>query len=198
MTTLYLVRHGHTVVADAGVIAGFSDVELSQTGESSVSDLIPTMAELPDLQFHSSDLIRAVHTAQILGGQKVIRDPRLRELNFGDWEGRTWDQVHEQDADYLAAWSDNWVALAPPGGETFTELASRAGDWLSEVAAESSDSVMVVAAHGGSIRALLCQALDLSLDCAMKFKIGHARVTRLTIAPAGSYCDFVNGRGFPG
>ncbi|MEE9322035.1 MAG: histidine phosphatase family protein [Granulosicoccus sp.] len=198
MTTLYLVRHGHTAVADAGIIAGFTDVNLSPSGEVSVAELVSSMADLPPVQFHSSDLLRAVHTAQILGGQKVIRDSRLRELNFGDWEGCTWDQVYEQDAEYLAAWSDNWIKIAPPGGETFAQLASRAGDWLAEVSTELPDSTLVVAAHGGSIRALICLALRVPLDSAMKFSISHAHVSKLVVASTGTRCAFVNGCGFNG
>lgn len=204
MIQLYLVRHGHTDWSETGKIAGFTDVDLSAIGRDAVSGLASSVPAIAPGDFYSSDLIRAVKTLEILGGARnAIRDPRLRELNFGDWEGLSWEQVHQADGDYLARWSDNWLELAPPSGETFLELADRINDWFGELSAKlkpsSSSSSMIVAAHAGSIRALLCTVLGLPLDCAFRFSIDYARVTLVQVSHDGHHrCHFLNSRNFKG
>ena len=201
---MYLIRHGHTELSESGQIAGFTDVNLSKEGRQAVSLLADDLPELAADNFYSSDLTRAVQTARILGGDaNVIQDPRLRELNFGEWEGLTWDEVYQRDTNYMQRWSDNWLELAPPSGECFNELANRTNDWFREqsgrVKSSSDESSIFVVAHGGSIRALLCNVLGLPLHCAFSFSIDYARVTLLIISKDGHHqCRFVNGKSLTG
>jgi broad specificity phosphatase PhoE len=125
----------------------------------------------------TSDLARAVDSTQILAAAwnlSIDVDPRLRELNFGDWEGRTWDDLQRDDGARLSAWMQDWVHVAPPGGESFEALAARTLACRTDL----SDGTLVVA-HAGSIRALLCHAFDLPLGRAFDFTVDHARVSSL-------------------
>jgi len=158
MPALYLIRHGHTEYSDLGAIAGSSDVALSQAGRDAVTVAAGSLDIDSITTFHASTLTRAIDTASLLGGDTIVEDARLVELDFGDWEGKTWQQVHDDDPDHLSEWSENWVERAPPGGETFQALANRADDWLQDIKALPDDHRLVVAAHGGTIRALLCLA----------------------------------------
>lgn len=196
MPALYLIRHGHTEYSDAGAIAGRSDVALSQMGRDAVTAAAGSLTLDAISTFYSSPLQRATETAALLGSTHTIEDSRLAELDFGDWEGKTWQEVHDENPDHLSHWSENWVERAPPGGETFQALASRAGDWLAEAKSLPDDERCVVAAHGGTIRALLCLALELPLQCAMRFSVDYAHVTLLSLSRGGSGCDFLNARGF--
>ncbi len=196
MPSLYLVRHGHTEYSDAGAIAGSSDVALSQAGRDAVAMVADSLDVASISAFHASSLQRATDTAALLGSSNTLEDARLAELDFGDWEGKTWQEVHDENPDHLSQWSENWVEQAPPGGETFQALANRADSWLEEVTALPDEERLVVAAHGGTIRALLCLALDLPLSCAMRFSVDYAHVTLLSIHRGGAGCDFLNARGF--
>jgi alpha-ribazole phosphatase len=125
----------------------------------------------------TSDLARAVDSAHILAAAwhlSIDVDPRLRELNFGDWEGRAWDALEREDGARLSAWMQDWVHVAPPGGESFEALAVRA----IACGTDLSDGTLVVA-HAGSIRALLCHAFDVPLARAFDFTVDHARVSSL-------------------
>jgi len=191
MCTIFLVRHAHTVVADNGIVAGFSDVALSQLGKNSLIQLKNTMGSLPIDTYYTSDLIRSQQSMKLLTNHTYIVDARLKEINFGDWEGLSWNDVHEQYPDQLRTWSDNWVDQRPPNGETFKQLRDRCNEWLKEQSGKTDQTILAVA-HGGSIRALLCAALVLPLHVAMQFDIDHASVTKLVLNNKANRCAFVN------
>ena len=162
MKRLYLVRHGETV-GSAGLAVGQTDLQLSPEGVREVETLAASWrGPAPDLLV-ASDLSRAARSAQILaarfGGFPTF-DPRLRELSFGDWEGQPWDEIHRDDPGRLAAWGERWWEVAPPGGETYAQLARRVRAWFAELTPRAGE-VVVVVAHGGSLRALLAALLDL-------------------------------------
>lgn len=181
---LFLIRHGHTVVADRGEIAGHADVPLSKRGEAQVKALRESNDSLSVDAYHSSDLTRAIQSAELLGAEPIVVDARLRELNFGDWEGMTWDQVQQQYPDVLQHWSENWVERSPPGGESLSDLAERTASWLNDITSNSIDKSILVTAHAGSIKTLICQSLHLPLHHAMSFAVDHARVVKINLVAA--------------
>lgn len=191
MKTIYLVRHGHTEVADDRIVAGFSDVALSERGANSLAQLKNTIGSIEFDAYYSSDLLRTQQTMKLLTDQPFIADSRLKELNFGDWEGMSWNDVHEKHPDQINEWSNNWVDKRPPNGETFKELSARCKDWLTEQLTTPKQT-MLVTAHGGSIRALLCESVGLPLSVAMQFDIDHASVTKLILDDNNNRCAFVN------
>ena len=199
-TRLWLVRHGHTGWTESGRVAGRTDVALSERGRAAVRALGPTLgAELARAGavsrrslWWTSPASRARETAALLRegaaafGAGPVPEPRedvrLVELDFGDWEGSTWEAVHRDDGERLAAWGGNWVDGAPPGGETFRAQAARASAWLEDAlgaaAAEGGGRAcdLLAVAHGGTIRALLSIALGHGLERAMRFRVDPARV----------------------
>ena|GEM_PF-87155 len=190
-----LVRHGHTEVADNGIVAGFNDVKLSTRGKASLASLGATIQNLQFDTYYASDLIRAQQSMELITSAPYIIDERLKELNFGDWEGKSWNDVHNEQPEALNTWSTDWVNNRPPNGETFGELAVRCESWLDERLLEENNTTLVTS-HGGSIRALLCVALKLPLSSAMQFEIDHASVTKLELSDTGNRCLFVNRRAF--
>lgn len=143
---------------------------------------------------YSSPLQRTMHTTQLLRDAlpqnarlpQVVTDKRLVELDFGDWEGMTWQSVHEQCTQQMQAWGEDWVNRAPPNGETFGQQYARCIEWLhgSELQSSRVHNETVVL-HGGSIRALLCHCMGWPLTQAMDFRIDPASVTMLEQGEAG-------------
>ena len=115
-------------------------------------------------------------------------DERLVELDFGDWEGSTWEAVHRDDGAALAVWGEDWVDGAPPGGESFRAQAARCGAWLDDAfgrgadegaaGADAAGGDAVVVTHGGSVRALACRLLGWPLADAMRLAVDPASVYR--------------------
>jgi broad specificity phosphatase PhoE len=185
---LLLVRHG---VADGheGRAVGQLDLPLSERGRAAMRALLASGPGRPD-RLVSSDLIRARDSAQILAahwGMEVVTDTRLRELWFGEWEGRTWRQLERSDAARLERWMREWATERAPGGESFPDLVARVSSWLREwwrERAVGSTETTVVVAHAGSIRAILCRLLGVPLSRAFEFEVDWARVTALDLGEA--------------
>jgi broad specificity phosphatase PhoE len=163
---LVLLRHGQTDYNTAGRMQGHIDSMLTETGRAQAAVVAPEVAQLGPDRIISSDLRRAVDTAEVVGAAAnlpVKLDPRLRETNLGEWQGRT---VAEIEADYpgaIAAWRSD-PAWTPPGGESRIEVVRRARpvvDELDEEYADNPEGIVVMVAHGGLIAGLVCGLLGL-------------------------------------
>ncbi len=193
MKTLLLVRHGHTIWHDTGGVAGRSDIDLSEYGQQAVERLAKTWpAGLEVDSWHVSPLLRTRRSCQLLrSGARpaspcppAIEDDRLVELNFGDWEGMTWQTVHQQYQEAMDLWGQDWVNRSPPNGECFADQVARCADWLNDWMGTSGDPHRsMVVLHGGSIRALTCLCLGWPLTQAMGFSVDPASVTSLEFDP---------------
>lgn len=171
---LYLVRH--TSVAKKGMCYGHHDVPLADTFAEEIQQLrrkLPT--DLSQGVFFSSPSQRCKLLAQHLAGEKVRIDARLMELNFGDWENRSWDSITKEE---MQPWSEDFVHLSPPRGESFKDLARRCDEFWQEMQASGHQQVLVVT-HGGWMRALLAQILDLPLQHAFRMHIDYGGVAHI-------------------
>jgi len=102
----------------------------------------------------SSPLVRCRAVAERLAthwGVALSIDDALYEIDFGAWEGREWDEIAANDPAGVAAWSADWLSVAPPGGECASDLETRVRAWWSRLPRSITH---VLVAHGGVIRAL--------------------------------------------
>lgn len=144
---LWLVRHGETAWSRAGRLCGWTDVPLTSAGRRQATALAETFDGLSFDGVWSSDLRRAAETASAIAGDAVVADRRLRELHFGELEGRTWDQLPPEIRGQLTAFD----GFAAPGGGTVDELGDRVGSFLDDL--PPGDHLVVT--HGGVIRLAL-------------------------------------------
>jgi broad specificity phosphatase PhoE len=149
---LTLVRHGATDWNGAGRWQGWTDTPLGTLGEQQARRLAARVARRSYDRVYSSDLARAVRTAELaLPGAAIVTDARLRELRFGKYEGVGTDDVLH-DPEYHGWQLDPWNRPAPGGGESVAEVGARLHAW----AAALPDGRVIAFSHGAAIRALLC------------------------------------------
>lgn len=152
--TLILVRHPPVDERFTGICYGATDVSLSVTGRAMVPVLAAELAREPITHLVQSGLSRAAavadHLASLVGIPAVV-DRRLRELNFGAWELRPWDDIHAECGDALNGMLTNPSTWRPPDGETVFELRDRVMGWYAGLPATG---VIVAVTHGGPIAAL--------------------------------------------
>ncbi len=183
MKRTFLVRHG-TPTDVVGRCIGHCDVSLSENGREEMRRLASSFPS-PAQRILSSDLTRAAESARVLSAAMcipVITDPRLREMDFGDWDGRRWDDIHATDAAALSQWSRDFVNVSPPGGESLAKLAARVVVWLNDPMTvrsegEASASTTIVVAHAGVIRAIICLAEGLPLKRAFEIAVDYGTIT---------------------
>jgi broad specificity phosphatase PhoE len=162
VTRLLLWRHGLTAWNAERRIQGQMDVPLTETGLAQAQAVAPRLAALkPDL-IVSSDLRRATDTAAPLGeltGLEVIRDQRLRERGFGEWQGLTGPEIQRG---WPAAYA-RWRAGEPvddAGVESDDEVAKRVSEALHRLAERNSGCTIVAVTHGGAARRGIGALLD--------------------------------------
>lgn len=142
---LTLVRHGATDLSDAGRFNGWTDIPLNERGRAQALALRERLSSAYD-GIWSSDLSRATETAAI-ASVVATPDRRLRELDFGELEGKTWDGCAPDVQRSLLAF-DSFEA---PGGESTRQLRDRVDDFVASL--EPGRHLLVT--HGGVIRVFL-------------------------------------------
>ena len=155
---LHLIRHPRPLIAP-GICYGALDVP----AEDPLALATALQAELPPgLPLWSSPLQRCRGLAAALHRQPLF-DDRLRELDFGAWEGRPWDEIPRTELD---AWAADVAGYAPPGGESPRQLQERV---LAFVAAlQVAEAVLVT--HAGVIRVLQAVQSGSSLEAALAYR----------------------------
>jgi probable phosphoglycerate mutase len=170
MKTLILVRHGESKCNLEGVIGGRLGCSgLSETGGLQVKNTAHYLSKkyAPDkVQLYSSDLLRAVETAEIIseafGGINLIKKENLAELDPGEADSLTWTQYFEKyGAIDFNTEPDREVA---PGGESWVGFLDRATDALNETINESVKDVIIIASHGGVIQASIIRWMKLPFN----------------------------------
>lgn len=146
---LCLVRHGATVIQAERRYCGNADSPLTAEGVAQMCRLQPMLRALAGVRFVSSDLGRARASAELLAeGAAVAILPRLREIAFGAWEGRRFDEIPGADAEQLRS-----LDFQFPGGESARMMMDRVAEAIPQVLNDPGQ-VTVVVAHAGSLAAL--------------------------------------------
>lgn len=166
---LYLLRHTR-VAWPPGLCYGQSDVPLADTFPQELAAIRAAWpAELTDCRVRCSPLSRCVRLAEGLGLSYQV-DARLMELNFGQWEGKAWDDLPPEE---LNPWMEDFVEQAPPGGESYQQLAVRAAAAWADGQAEGPGEPWLWVTHAGVIRAMRCQARGWPLARGFEVEVGY-------------------------
>lgn len=185
---LTLIRHTSLQIP-SGVCYGQTDVEVAATF---MQEATLTKGKLKHLAFDAvftSPLQRCVKLAQALVPHQIAHDERLKELHFGDWEMRAWDDIPRDVFDH---WAQNYAELAPPNGETFSQLQQRGIAFLEQVHKQYPQGHILVVTHGGMIRAMLAHVLNMQLKGLFRFNIDYGSVTQLEFCGAVPKIEYVN------
>ncbi|HET8897736.1 MAG TPA: histidine phosphatase family protein [Rhodanobacteraceae bacterium] len=198
---LLLVRAGHTE-AGPGTLHGQCDVALAAQGFTAIQSLAASWGGPPPRFLFASDLRRAAQCAQVFASHFALEplfDERLREINYGRWNGLSLQTVAHEDRAQHEAWRERWVMQPAPGGESFADLLRRTGAWLSALIDSTDESDLVLAvAHEGSIRAMLCHALGLPPQQCRRLRIDRARVSAIDHQAGRFEVSLVNAIRFQG
>ena len=162
LTKIYLIRHGETEWNKIGKLQGSSDIKLLPEGIQQARLLAAHTPFSSVDAIYSSDLERAVMTAEILAEKfklPVIKNMGLRETSFGEWEGRFLSELAEENPHGFEKFFTRPDKVQPPNGETFLQSQARIMNALEEIIADNKGKNIIVVSHGAAIRLIICAAL---------------------------------------
>jgi len=171
---IYVVRHT-TPAIEKGVCYGQSDLELASTFEEEFYQLsknIPTSFD----KLYSSPLKRCALLANKITDD-IVFDDRLKEIDFGKWEMRKWDDIPRTESD---AWMQDFVHIAPPHGESYIQLQHRVVDFYHSLLSSRCE-VAVLITHAGVIRALKSYVDQSELKDSFSIKLSYGVVVKLEV-----------------
>ncbi|MFD1601855.1 alpha-ribazole phosphatase [Flavobacterium artemisiae] len=176
---IYLIRHTETV-CEKGICYGQTDVNIAEPFEEVFKNIL---SQLPsEAVLFTSPLKRCVILADYIQKNMKIhsyqKDPRLMEMNFGDWEMLSWNEIPQ---DQLNPWMEDFVNIKVSNGESFTELHERTESFLNEKLAKDVLHPIIIVAHAGSIRSILCHQTSLPLKDAFQNNVDFGKVIRIKL-----------------
>ncbi len=181
---IWLVRHGQTLSNEQGRFCGHTDIPLSPLGRRQAHKLASQLQHRPISAVYSSDLSRAKDTAQIIANKHqldIIISSAWREINFGAWEGLTYDEIATAFHDQLGFFTDP-EHYAPPHGETLTEVVRRVIPALTTLVQHTHKSEIVLVSHGGVLRVLLCSLLGMPFSNQWQLRIDTGSLSAIDVS----------------
>ncbi len=163
---IFFLRHGETVASKTDGFCGTSDVELTPLGEIMANDFAVAYQSVPWKAIFSSPMRRTIATArpicELVGMEMQLRNG-LKEINFGEWEGKTLSEVNKKFHDEYMRWQSEPGWNAPPGGERAIDIARRSSEVIEEIEATYPDGNVLVVSHKATIRIILCSLLGIDV-----------------------------------
>lgn len=170
---VYLIRHT-TPEIEKGICYGQADIDVANSFKSEVQHIHTKIAKTHVSKIYSSPLQRCMKLAETFGAPIHYMD-RLKELSFGDWELKPWNEIPESE---LNPWMENFVHVAPPNGESYQALQHRTISCFQAIMAKKPQSVILIT-HAGTIRALLAHVLGIALKDSFQIKLNYGQVIKL-------------------
>lgn len=195
MSRILLVRHGATELNSARMFVGQRDAELSALGQSQVKKLSDRLATEKIDVIYSSDLRRAIVTAETIAAKHrldVIACPELREVNYGKFEGLTFEEITQLYPE-LAGLCVQWdLQLKFPDGESVAELKQRVNRFRDRLNQHDPEQTILIAAHGGPLRLLICSLLGIDPRHWRQMHLDLASLSIVNIYPEVAILSLLN------
>lgn len=187
-TRIVAIRHGETAWNRDARMQGQLDIALNPTGRDQARRLGQALAEEAFDAIYSSDLLRALQTAQTIAAncaREVIAEPGLRERCFGVFESLTYREVQVRWPEHAWRWHERDPDFGPAGGEVLREFDARCMQTLTRLAAAHPGQSIAIVTHGGVLDCLYRAATRVDLQAARSWDLGNASINRLLYTPQG-------------
>jgi probable phosphoglycerate mutase len=187
-TMVYFVRHGETILTPSRKFSGTGslDPELTSDGLAQAELVAKEVAKLDVDVVIASPLKRTKQTAEAISratGVEIIFDEAWFELSYGEWDGRSVEEVRSESPDEYQAWI-NSSSYAPPGGESYDEAAIRVDDALEAILASYPGKKVLVVSHNGVIKSAINLALGGPSDGVFHMDASPCSISSISIWPS--------------
>lgn len=194
-TQLLLVRHAEVEARYQRIFGGRIDMELSPRGHEQAAALARYLGRRPLDAIYASPMKRVQQTLAPLlvnGTPQPTVLPELREVDFGDWTGFGWDEIHHRFDVRAYDWLDELERGTIPNAESAQALRARLAPCLERILHDHADQTVAVFCHGGVIRSLLSILLALPLAKMTHFEVDYASLTHVEVQPDKAEVQLLN------
>lgn len=195
MSKLFLVRHGDTELNSAERYWGHTDVKLSAAGVRQAERLCHRLADEKIDAVYSSNLERALVTARIIASEHqlaVTTCAELKEVNFGNIEGLTFDEVNRLYPQVAKWWVERSPDLQYPGGESRSQFNKRVSQFLDRLKKHTQEEAILIVAHSGVLRTLMCQLMGIEPHYMRQFRLNLASLSIMETYPTEAILTLLN------
>ncbi|MGL5346991.1 MAG: histidine phosphatase family protein [Peptostreptococcaceae bacterium] len=171
--TFYIVRHGQTNWNILGKTQGHGNSDLTQKGEEQAKELAEAINNYPIDLIFSSDLGRALQTAEIVGDKieiKVEKTESLREMGFGVWEGLLINEIKRDHATTYDTWRNEPHLVDIEGGETLHIIKERVDKFITELNEKYDNKHILLVSHSVTVRVMLLSFLNSGMENIYRIK----------------------------
>ncbi|SHK15471.1 alpha-ribazole phosphatase [Hathewaya proteolytica DSM 3090] len=192
---LYLIRHGYTEENEKGTYYGAVDPGLNEKGFIQCEKIKIFMENIAFQKVFCSPLKRAKETAYIVTESHARKDERIRERDFGIFEGKTYEEL--KDDRYLnieyEKWCNNWLEYKIPEGESYMEFCQRVYDFMDEVLLKyGDDENILIVTHAGVIKVIYTYIMNKKPELFWKFSSENGDVSMIKYEYGNLFIDYIN------
>lgn len=173
MTRIYIIRHGETSWNLETRAQGMTNIKLSDKGILQAKYLAKRMKNYNIDVIYSSDLDRALSTAEMIAREyeyPVNIIPELREMSFGNWEGLTNQEIQSKYKEAYTVWRNKPHEAVIPGAENLVDVQKRGLQALHRLVSENQNKNIAIISHGTAIKAILLGLMDIDLSYFYKIR----------------------------
>lgn len=168
---LYFLRHGETEQNIKKTYYGTMDVSLNEEGVNQSLKASRYLEGVIYDKIYCSERLRAIETAEIILRDRegsLILDSRINEINFGIFEGKTYEEIKRYYPEEQTEWENDWKGFCPQGGESYVMFYERVKSFMEFIKEGAEENILIVT-HGGVIRTVYAYILNENLDFYWKF-----------------------------
>jgi broad specificity phosphatase PhoE len=195
---LLLARHGQTAYNDERRFTGWADPPLTSRGRAEARALGRRLRDLAIDAAYTSDLQRAVQTAQIAlsarEGIRICADARLREACFGAWQGLTFAEASDRFPAEAAALVARSIAFCAPGGETIPQVRERVRALLTDLHQRHDGATVLLVSSGGPLEVLVADLFAMPVETHWRLRLANCALSTVSFAGGEPYLTLFNDR----
>jgi broad specificity phosphatase PhoE len=197
ITTLYLIRHGHTRATEMGLLYSDAAIELTEEGEVQANNAATYIKALAPEILLCGKATRVIQSAAPVEAQTGIKAQAIdgfEEWQVGDWEGRTYLDIKKNDPEQYHRWCEDPIANAPPQGESIVALSERIADNIDKLitAEEYAGKTIAMVTHSGIIRSIVLHALGMPVSNFWRLSVPTGSVSRVDFSKSFATLHFLS------
>lgn len=194
MTEIYLIRHGESTMNKENRYYGWLDAPLTELGKEQLKGLKDFMEKQNIEYVISSPLSRALNSASLSTGREevdIIIEERIKEMNFGIWEGLDIKELQTQHKELWNMWCNEWKKTRIPDGESFEDFYNRVANFIREAIKKYKGKRICIVSHQGVLRIILSYLIGLNEEGFWHFSFTQGRYSKI-ILDENNYCIIKN------